>query len=104
MKKTIVYINVLILSLAGCKKMDYFQTNPNAPSRPIPSSLLTSLERNLFIFSSISSNGTNEGDFYFAIASALQYNVGFSNHSINTQSYQWATNTTNEYLQISDAT
>ncbi len=104
MKKITPYVLALVITLAGCKKMAYFQTNPNAPSRPIPSSLLTSLERNLFVFSSISSNGTNEGDFYFAIASALQYNVGFSNHSINTQSYQWATNTMNEYLQISDAT
>ena len=103
MKKIFLYVSVLMIGLAGCKKMAYFQTNPNAPSKAIPSSLLTSLERNLFIFSSISSNGTNEGDFYFAIASALQYNVGFSNHSINTQSYQWATNTMNEYLQISDA-
>jgi hypothetical protein len=103
MKPIFLYTMILFFGLSGCKKMEYFQTNPNAPSRAIPSSLLTSLEKNLFVYSSISSNGTNEGDFYFAIAAALQYNVGFSNHSILTQSYQWATNSMNEYLQISDA-
>ncbi|MDP4214920.1 MAG: SusD/RagB family nutrient-binding outer membrane lipoprotein [Bacteroidota bacterium] len=103
MKPILFYALILFIGLPGCKKMEYFQTNPNAPSKPIPSSLLTDLEKNLFQFSSLSSNGTNEGAFPFAIASALQYNVGFSNHSILTQSYQWATNSMDEYLQISDA-
>lgn len=103
MKKFLFYTLILVCGLQGCKKMEYFQTNPNAPSKPIPGSLLTDLEKNLFVYSSISSNGTNEGAYPFAIASALQYNVGFSNHSILTQSYQWATNSMDEYLQISDA-
>src|SRR6202012_4360586 len=103
MKHSILSAFILVLALLGCKKMSYFQTNPNAPSQAEPNLLLTDLEKNLFVFSNISSNGTNEGVFPFAISTALQYNVGFANHSILTQSYQWATNTMDEYLQISDA-
>jgi hypothetical protein len=102
MKRTIILAFGIVMTLSACKKMSYFQTNPNAPSTPIASSLLTSLERNLFATSPISSNGTNE-DSYFDMATVLQFNVGFANHSIFSQSYQWVTTSMNEYLQISDA-
>jgi len=103
MRHYILYIFIILFLLSGCKKMEDFQTNPNAASTAVPSMLLTDLEKNLFQFSAISSSGTNEGSFYYAISTAIQYNVGFSTHSILTQSYSWETNTMDEYLQISDA-
>ncbi|MBO9571330.1 MAG: SusD/RagB family nutrient-binding outer membrane lipoprotein [Chitinophagaceae bacterium] len=102
MKRIITLVAVVGSLLAACKKMSYFQTNPNAPSTAISSSLLTSLEKNLFATSPVSSNGTNE-DAFFDMSTVLQFNVGFANHSIFSQSYQWVTTSMNEYLQISDA-
>ena len=93
---------ILGIGLPGCKKMSYFQTNPNAPSSPISSSILTSLEKNLFTYSAVSSTGTNE-EAFFDMATAMQYNVGFDNHCAYSQSYQWVTTDMNDYLQIQDA-
>lgn len=102
MKRYILFVLILGAGFCGCKKMSYFQSNPNAPSKPISSSILTSLERNLFVYSAVSSTGTNE-EAFFDMAVAMQYNVGFNNHSAYSQSYQWVTTDMNEYLQISDA-
>ena len=102
MQRYILIAIILGAALTGCKKMSYFQTNPNAPSTPVSSSILTSLEENLFIYSAVSSTGTNE-DPHFDIATAMQYNVGFDDHCEYSQSYQWVTTDMNEYLQISDA-
>ncbi len=102
MKHIILFAILIGVGLSACKKMEYFQTNPNAPSSPVPSSLLTSLESNLFINSPVASIGANE-ERYFDIATAMQYYVGFSYHCQISQSYQWVTTTMNEYLQISDA-
>lgn len=102
--KIIKYISSIILLgiVISCKKMDYFQTNPNAPTTPVPSSILTRLESTLFINSPVASSGANE-DPYYGFGTAMQYFVGFSYHSQIAQSYQWVTTTMNEYLQISDA-
>ncbi|HEY4337722.1 MAG TPA: SusD/RagB family nutrient-binding outer membrane lipoprotein, partial [Puia sp.] len=102
MQRYIVIVLFLGASLVGCKKSSYFQTNPNAPSSPISSSILTSLEKSLFTYSAVSSTGTNE-EAFFDMAVAMQYNVGFNNHSAYSQSYQWVTTDMNDYLQITDA-
>jgi hypothetical protein len=102
MQRYILFAMIVGAALSGCKKMSYFQTNPNAPSTPISSSILTSLEKNLFIYSAVSSTGTNE-DLFFDMSTAMQYNVGFDNHCAYSQSYQWVTTDMNEYLQIRDA-
>ena len=101
--KSFIFILVAIFGLTGCKKMENFQTNPNAVSQPVASTLLTDLEKNLFQFSDIVSISSNEGAFYIAMAVALQYQVGFSSHSLLGGAYTWNTNTTSEYLQITDA-
>lgn len=102
MQRYILIAMIIGAALSGCKKMSYFQTNPNAPSSPISSSILTSLEKNLFTYSAVSSTGTNE-DGFFDMATVMQYNVGFDNHCAYSQSYQWVTTDMNDYLQIRDA-
>jgi hypothetical protein len=94
---------ILIGAISSCKKMDYFQSNPNAPSAPVPSSMLTSLESDLFNISPTASSGANE-DPNYGFGTAMQYFVGFSYHSQISQSYQWVTTSMNEYLRITDAT
>lgn len=102
MIRYILIATILAAGLSGCKKMSYFQTNPNAPSSPISSSILTGLEKNLFTYSAVSSTGSNE-EAFFDMATVMQYNVGFDNHCAYSQSYQWVTTDMNEYLQIQDA-
>jgi hypothetical protein len=102
MQRYILIAIILGAGLTGCKKMSYFQTSPNAPSSPVSSSILTSLEENLFTYSAVSSTGTNE-DPFFDMATAMQYNVGFDDHCEYSQSYQWVTTDMDEYLQIRDA-
>lgn len=97
------YIFLLLIVLSGftaCKKMDYFQDNPNAPTQPIASSLLTYLERNLFQFSTVASG---DDAYFLSTGLAMQQLVGFSNHSINGQSFIWTTHNMNEYQQIINA-
>lgn len=100
MKRQIIFVLIVLVVLSSCKKMEYFQDNPNAPTQPNPGSLLTYLERNLFTFSTVASG---DDAYFLSTGLALQHLVGFSNHSLNGQSYVWTTSNMNEYQQITNA-
>ncbi len=100
MKRFIILVLVVAAGFTSCKKMSSFQNNPNAPTEPIASSLLTYLERNLFQFSVVASG---DDAYFLSTGLVTQQLVGFSNHSLNGQSYNWTTNNMNEYQQIINA-
>lgn len=100
MKRIVMFFVIAVLVFCGCKKMDYFQNNPNAPTQPIASSLLTYLERNLFQFSVVASG---DDAYFLSTGVATQNLVGFSNHSFSGQSYTWNANNMNEYQQLINA-
>jgi hypothetical protein len=84
------YINILlaaclVITMASCKKMSYFQINPNEPTVADPSLELSNIEQNLFSVISVDAGLASRQLVYTQSASNSQY-YGWQRSGMNYSS------------------